>query len=41
MYQQIESHAQLIVFDGAVHEALDRYDPRLYQTTLFRFLGRQ
>lgn len=41
MYQQIESHAQLIVFDGAVHEALDQYDPQLYQTTLFRFLERQ
>ena len=41
MYRRIESHAKLVVFDGAVHEALDRYDPRLYRTTLFRFLERQ
>jgi uncharacterized protein len=41
MYRRIESHAELVVFDGAVHEALDQYDPQLYQTTLFRLLGRQ
>lgn len=41
MYRQIKSHAQLIVFDGTAHEALDRYDPRLYRTTLLRFLEQQ
>jgi alpha-beta hydrolase superfamily lysophospholipase len=38
MYHRIKSHARLVVFDGAAHEALDGYDARLYQTTLFRFL---
>lgn len=38
MYQQIESHAKLVIFDGAMHEALDRYDLRLYQETLSNFL---
>ena len=42
MCGQIESHAQMIVFEGATHEPLDQYDPRLYRTTLFAFLeGRQ
>ena len=41
MYWQIESHAELIVFDGAAHEGLDRYNPPLYQTTLLRFLEQQ
>jgi hypothetical protein len=41
MCEQIESHAQLIVFEGATHEPLDWYDPRLYRRTLFRFLERQ
>jgi pimeloyl-ACP methyl ester carboxylesterase len=41
MYRRIESHAQLIVFDGAVHQDLDRYDPRLYRATLLGFLERQ
>ena len=38
MYHRIESHAKLVVFHGAAHEALDRYDARLYRMTLFRFL---
>ena len=38
MYHHIESHAKLVVFHGAAHEALDRYDARLYRMTLFRFL---
>jgi alpha-beta hydrolase superfamily lysophospholipase len=41
MYHRIKSHATLVVFDGAAHESLDRYDAGLYQTTLFRFLERQ
>jgi alpha-beta hydrolase superfamily lysophospholipase len=38
MYRRIESHAKLVVFDGAQHEDLDRADPQLYRTTLFSFL---
>lgn len=38
LYHQIKSHALLVVFDGATHEPLDQYDPRLYRTTLLRFL---
>ncbi|MHB0961136.1 MAG: alpha/beta hydrolase [Pirellulaceae bacterium] len=41
LFGQIEWHAQLIVFDGAAHEPLDRYDPQLYESTLLRFLKRQ
>ena len=41
MCRQIESHAQLVVFSGAAHEALDRYDPKLYRATLFRFLNQK
>jgi len=40
MYRRIESHAKLVVFDGAEHVDLDRADPELYRTTLFHFLGR-
>ncbi len=39
MCRQIESHAQLVVFEGAAHVGLNDYDPRLYRATLFRFLG--
>ena len=38
MYRRIESHARLVVFDGAQHVDLDRADPELYRTTLFKFL---
>lgn len=40
MYRRIESHAKLVVFDGARHENLDRADPELYMKTLFNFLRR-
>jgi alpha-beta hydrolase superfamily lysophospholipase len=40
MYRRIESHAKLVVFDGARHENLDRADPGLYMKTLFNFLHR-
>jgi len=40
MYRRIESHAKLVVFDGAQHVDLDRADPALYRTTLFQFLDR-
>ena len=38
MYHRIESHAKLVVFDGAQHEDLDRADPELYRTTLLNFI---
>lgn len=41
MCHRIESHSHLVVFDGAVHEPLDRYDPGLYKTTLLQFLGQR
>jgi hypothetical protein len=41
MYRLVESHATLVVFDGAQHVNLDRYDPQLYRTALFHFLQRQ
>jgi pimeloyl-ACP methyl ester carboxylesterase len=40
MYRRIESHAKLVVFDGAEHVDLDRADPKLYRTTLFRLIDR-
>ena len=40
MYRRIESHARLVVFEGAEHVGLDRADPDLYRTTLFNFLDR-
>ena len=39
LFSQVEWHAQLIVFDGAAHEPLYRYDPQLYESTLLRFLN--
>jgi len=38
MYRRIQSHAKLVVFDGAQHVDLDRADPVLYRTTLLDFL---
>jgi uncharacterized protein len=38
---RVQSHARLVVFDGASHEALPNRDPQFYRTTLFRFLDRQ
>ena len=40
MYQRIESHARLVVFDGAKHENLDQANPELYWTTVLDLLGR-
>ncbi len=39
VYDQVASHAQLIVFDGAAHVPLHDYDPRRYEATLLDFLG--
>ena len=41
MYERVRSHAKLVVFEGATHDALDNYDPRLYRTSLFEFLNRR
>jgi alpha-beta hydrolase superfamily lysophospholipase len=41
IYQQIESHAQLAVFDGARHESLQRRDPQRYAELLLGFVGRR
>lgn len=38
LFQQVQSHAKLVVFEGAKHEPLDRNDPQLYRTSLFRLL---
>jgi uncharacterized protein len=40
MFRRIESHAKLVVFDGAQHVDLDRADPELYRGTLLDFLDR-
>ncbi len=40
LFRQVRSHARLIVFEGAAHEALDRNDPQLYRTSLFQLLER-
>ena len=40
MYRRIESHAKLVIFDGAEHVDLDRADSKLYRTTLLNFLDR-
>jgi alpha-beta hydrolase superfamily lysophospholipase len=40
MCRRIESHAKLVVFDGAQHVDLDRADPELYRMTLMKFLDR-
>ncbi len=40
MFRRIESHARLVVFDGAQHVDLDRANPELYRTTLLSFLDR-
>jgi pimeloyl-ACP methyl ester carboxylesterase len=38
MYQRIQSHAKLVVFEGAGHQPLDRYDRQLYRATLLELL---
>lgn len=40
MYEQVADHARLVVFQGAEHVDLDRYDPALYSKTLLEFIGR-
>jgi pimeloyl-ACP methyl ester carboxylesterase len=38
MYERIQSHAKLVVFEGAGHKPLDRYDRQLFRATLMEFL---
>jgi uncharacterized protein len=38
LFARVESHAQLVIFDGAEHVALDNYNPELYQETLLKLL---
>jgi uncharacterized protein len=38
LHDRVQSHARLVVFEGAAHVPLDRYDPELYRTSLFRLL---
>jgi pimeloyl-ACP methyl ester carboxylesterase len=40
LFDRVRSHARLVVFDGAAHVALDRYDAELYRTSLFELLNR-
>ncbi len=38
LFDRVRSHAKLVVFAGAAHVALDRYDARLYRTSLLELL---
>jgi alpha-beta hydrolase superfamily lysophospholipase len=40
MYRSIESHAKLVVLEGAEHVDLERADHELYMTTLLNSLDR-
>jgi alpha-beta hydrolase superfamily lysophospholipase len=39
LFQSVQSHAKLVVFEGAAHEPLDQNNPDLYHRTLFEFLA--
>ena len=41
LYNCVRSHAKLVVFQGAVHEALDRNNPQLYRSSLFQLLDQR
>jgi uncharacterized protein len=38
LFDRVQTHAKLVIFDGAIHQSLDRYDPDRYRATLFDFL---
>ena len=38
MFQRVQSHAKLIVFNGAGHQPLDRYDQPLFRATILKLL---
>jgi len=39
LFQRVQAHAKLVVFEGAAHEPLDQNNPELYHRTLFEFLA--
>ncbi|HEV3342360.1 MAG TPA: alpha/beta fold hydrolase, partial [Pirellulales bacterium] len=39
MHRRVADHTRLIVFEGAEHVDLDRYDPGLYRQTLLESVG--
>ena len=39
MHRRVADHSRLIVFDGAKHVDLDKYDPMLYRRTLLEVVG--
>jgi uncharacterized protein len=39
IFQKVQSHAKMVIFDGAVHEDLDKNNPALYRTSLLDFLN--
>jgi uncharacterized protein len=39
LFRSVQSHAKLVIFEGAAHVSLDGYDPELYANTLFEFLA--
>jgi uncharacterized protein len=41
LFDRVQDHATLVVFEGAEHVPLNRYDPALYRTSLFRLLERE
>jgi uncharacterized protein len=40
LYGRVQSHARLVIFEGAVHEGLDSRDPQLYWSALDELLQR-
>ena len=38
LFDRVQSHAKLVVFEGAQHVALDAYNPQLYRTSLLGLL---
>jgi pimeloyl-ACP methyl ester carboxylesterase len=38
LHTRVQSHAKLVVFSGATHEALDKNNPQLYRSSLFWLL---
>jgi uncharacterized protein len=39
LLNRVESHAQIVIFEGAEHVELDQKDPELYRKTLLTFLN--
>jgi uncharacterized protein len=39
LFERVQPHAKLVIFEGASHESLDQYDPELYHRTLIEFLA--